>query len=82
MSSGNGIDGPAHFAFGSLSTEAAGFAARPNSASPRKLTSGPSEKLVATGQISELVGPLFHRLINPRQWQYRLSWFRALVVVI
>ena len=35
---------------GSFSTEAAGSAARPTSASPRKLTSGPYDKLVAMGQ--------------------------------
>ena len=33
----------------SFSSEAAGSAARPTSASPRKLTSGPYEKLVAVG---------------------------------
>src|SRR5262249_13801641 len=33
-----------------FSTEAAGSAARPTSASPRKLTSGPDEKLVAKCQ--------------------------------
>ena len=36
---------------GSLSTEALGSAARPTSASPRKLTSGPNEKFVAMGQF-------------------------------
>ena len=35
---------------GSFSTEAANSAARPTSASPRKPTSGPNEKSVATGQ--------------------------------
>ena len=34
----------------SNSTEALGSAARPTSASPRKLTSDPNEKLVAMGQ--------------------------------
>ena len=38
-----------HVAVGSLSTEALGSAARPTSASPRKLTSGPNEKFVAMG---------------------------------
>jgi hypothetical protein len=36
---------------GSFSTEALGSAARPTSASPRKLTSDPNEKLVAMGQF-------------------------------
>jgi hypothetical protein len=35
--------------FGSFLTEAANFAARPTSASPRKLTSDLDEKLVAMG---------------------------------
>ena len=35
---------------GSFSTEAADFAARPTSGSPRKLTSVPNEKFVAMGQ--------------------------------
>ena len=38
-----------HVAVGSFSTEAAGSAARRTSASPRKLTSGPNQKLVASG---------------------------------
>ena len=38
---------------GSFSTEAAGSAARPTSASPRKLTSGPNKKLVANGKLAK-----------------------------
>ena len=37
----------------SFATEAANSAARPTSASPRKLTSGPNEKLVARGPSCE-----------------------------
>ncbi len=39
---------------GSFSTEVADPAAPPTSASPRKLTSGPNEKLIAVGPATEV----------------------------
>jgi hypothetical protein len=44
------IDNRSEDRCGSFSTEVADSAARPTSAVPRKLTSGPSEKLVAMGE--------------------------------
>ena len=52
---------------GSFSTEAADSAARPTSASPRKLTSGPNEKLVAMGPGCVKMAP-YQRQSLARQW--------------
>jgi hypothetical protein len=51
------------FRLGSLSTEAAYSAAWPTSALPRKLTSGPNEKSVATGQL-QTHAPQLHSITS------------------
>jgi hypothetical protein len=50
--------------FGLLSTEAAGSAARPTSASPRKLTSGPYKKIGRDVPISDILILLFDHLVG------------------
>ena len=59
-----------HVCSGSFSTEAANSAARPTSASLRKLTSGPDEKLVAMGQ-KQAFGPIvFSAIAKPDREEF------------